>query len=456
MTDTVQVEGELNTDLWEELRKKYPELDDNSLLKKIVEEYSNVVLTTEEGEFVSELAEQKKLSESLRKKCKNFALRVKELEDIQGDQESTIEKLKKQNKKLSKGIPDYGDDAPVKEKIVYREDTKTINELKEKRDALQKTLWEKNAEIEKFDKKLTELNQTIDNYEAEKGKAYGFLVKLALDKHTSKYGFSFENISRGEFNKLMRSKVEFCKYKKISTPAAVIKLWDTETDEIDFIDLEEAVKELRNKSDVKLNEISIPYSEYENLKNIESKFPIIKEDHDKLKTDFLGLEEKNKQLLGTQEQLNKELTHLKTHPKIEEKIVYKENKKELEDLNAECERLRLKLFNYETGRMQVPTHGINVGNLYKVKILGVGKDGDGFTKVNNFIIFVPSTTKDQEVNIKITRVLKKYAFGKVSEGEPDGKVLDATSGSTESDAGVDIPDDQIPETMTEPMAEKEE
>lgn len=456
MTDTVQVESELNTDLWEELKKKYPELDDNSLIKKIVEEYSNVVLTTEEGEFVSELAEQKKLSESLRKKCKNFALRVKELEDIQGDQESTIEKLKKQNKKLSKGIPDYGDDAPVKEKIVYREDTKTINELKEKRDALQKTLWEKNAEIEKFDKKLTELNQTIDNYEAEKGKAYGFLVKLALDKHTSKYGFSFENISRGEFNKLMRSKVEFCKYKKISTPAAVIKLWDTETDEIDFIDLEEAVKELRNKSDVKLNEISIPYSEYENLKNIESKFPIIKEDHDKLKTDFLGLEEQNKQLKGTQEQLNKELTHLKTHPKIEEKIVYKENKKELEDLNAECERLRLKLFNYETGRMTVPTHGINVGNLYKVKILGVGKDGDGFTKVNNFIIFVPSTTKDQEVNIKITRVLKKYAFGKVSEGESDEKVQDATSGSTDSDAGVDIPDDQMPETITEPMAEKEE
>jgi predicted RNA-binding protein with TRAM domain len=127
---------------------------------------------------------------------------------------------------------------------------------------------------------------------------------------------------------------------------------------------------------------------------------------------------------------------LKENPVIKEKVIYKENRKELDDLKAECERLRLKLFNYETGHIKVPTHGINVGNLYKVKMLGVGKDGDGFTKVNNFIIFVPNTKKDQITIIKITRVLKKYAFGKILEGEPDGEVIDASTNIENSNDAV--------------------
>jgi predicted RNA-binding protein with TRAM domain len=245
----------------------------------------------------------------------------------------------------------------------------------------------------------------------------------------------------------------------------VLKFWDTESDEMDIIDLEDAVKELRNKSDVKLNEISIPFSEYQTLKNLETKYPELKEDFDSLKNNYQELEGQNKELKGAAEQLTKEVTHLKEHPIVQEKVVYKENKKELDELKAECERLRLKMFNYETGRMMVPTHGINVGNLYKVRILGVGKDGDGFTKVNNFIIFVPNTTKDQEVVVKITRVLKKYAFGKVSEGEPDGVVLDATTGATagsendelgaEPEKSMENSGEPVSEEMAETMAKKE-
>ena len=374
----------------------------------------------------------------MRKKCKNFALRVKELEDIQEDQDGNIQKLKKQIKKLSKDFPDFGDEPKVKEKIVYREDTKTIKELKDKRDALQKTLWEKNAELENAEKSLNDMEENLKNYEAEKGKAYAILAKLNLNKETSKYEFIFENISRGEFNKLMRSKVEFCKYKKIFTPASVIKLWDKEEGESDIIDLDEAVNELRNKADTKLKEISLPYSQYESLKSFENKYSSLKEESDRIKEEKEKLAEQNKELLSTQEKLNQELTHLKEHPVVQEKVVYKENTKELNDLKGECERLRLKLFNYETGRMNVPTHGINVGSAYKVRILGVGKDGDGFTRVNNFIIFVPNTTKDQEVNIKITRVLKKYAFGKTIEGEPTEEIVDATGSATEGETGEPV------------------
>jgi predicted RNA-binding protein with TRAM domain len=429
MSDTFELKSDIDTELWQLIKKKLPDLDDESLLKKILEQYSNLLeLETEEGTLILELEDQRKLAESLRKKCKNFALRVKELEDFQEDQEGEIQKLKKEIRKLSKGIPGFGEEK-VKEKIVYREDTKTINELKEKRDALQKTLWEKNAELEQNEKAITELKQQIDIFETEKGKSYGFLVKLDLDKETSRYSFKFENISRGEFNKLMRSQTEFCKYKKIFTPAAVLKLWDKESDDLEIIDLEDAVKELRNKADVKLTEISLPYSEYEGLKSIEKKYSELKEESETQKTKIAEFEEKTKLLLEDQKKLNEELKYLKENPVVKEKIVVKQDTKELEELKAECERLRLKLFNYETGHIKVPTHGINVGNIYKVKVLGVGKDGDGFTKVNNFIIFVPNTKKDEITNVKITRVLKKYAFGKVLEGEPDSEVIDATTGT---------------------------
>ena len=465
MSKIVDVKGEVDFKQWEQLKEKFANLEDSELLEKIINEYYKLISDeSKEGNLITELANQQKLAESLRKKCKNFALRVKQLEDIQVDQEGEIQKHKKQIKKLSKDFPDIGEEK-VREKIVYREDTKTIKELKEKRDSLQKSLWEKNADLEKTDKIITDLKRNLDNFEVEKGKVYAILVKLALNKETSIYEFSFENISRGEFNKLMRSKVEFCKYKKIFTPASVIRLWEIEEDDTGIIDLNEAVLELRNKNGNKLNEISLPYSQYESLKSFEGKYTALKKEADDLRVNFKDFEEQNKKLLSIQENLQNELTHLKENPVIKEKIVYKENTKELSEIKSECERLRLKLFNFETGRMSIPTHGINVGNIYKVKILGVGKDGDGFTKVNNFIIFIPATTTDQEVNIKITRVLKKYAFGKVLEGEPaeDERVHDATTGSVsnpastnQSQPATEIPNDAVVNPGEEVKAEEEE
>ncbi len=431
MSDTLEIKGGVDSELWEKIKKKLSKIEERSLLEHIIQQYATLLdIELEEGPLINELEDQRKLTDSLRKKCKNFALRVKELEDEQLDQEGEIEKLKKEIRKLSKGIPDFGEEK-VREKIVYREDTKTINELKDKRDALQKTLWEKNAEIEQHDKVISELKNNLEKFEANKNRTYGFLVKLELEKGTSKYVFKFENISQGEFNKLMRSPVEFCKYKKIFTPASVIKLWDKETEDLNVIDLGDAIKELRNKVDMKLNEISVPYSEYESLKNIEKDYKIQKEESEQLKNRILELEGKLKEVMDSNTKLNQEIKNLKENPIVKEKIIYQKDTKELEELKAECERLRLKLFNFETGHIKVPTHGINVGNQYKIKVLGVGKDGDGFTKVNNFIIFVPNTKKDDIVNVKITRVLKKYAFGKVIEGMPDGEVIDAIASAVQ-------------------------
>ncbi len=94
MAETIQLKGKVDQDLWEQLTQKFPNLEEETLLNKVLNQYLNLIDLEVDGEnIVNELTEQRKLAESLRKKCKNFALRVKELEDYQGDQEGEIEKL---------------------------------------------------------------------------------------------------------------------------------------------------------------------------------------------------------------------------------------------------------------------------------------------------------------------------------------------------------------------------
>lgn len=45
-----------------------------------------------------------------------------------------------------------------------------------------------------------------------------------------------------------------------------------------------------------------------------------------------------------------------------------------------------------------------------MKIISVGKRGDGVAKIENFVIFVPNTKKGDEVRVKITKVLGDFAF----------------------------------------------
>lgn len=50
------------------------------------------------------------------------------------------------------------------------------------------------------------------------------------------------------------------------------------------------------------------------------------------------------------------------------------------------------------------------GDVISGKIDSLGEKGDGVLKIGTFVIFVPDVVKDEEVKLKITRVLKKYAF----------------------------------------------
>ncbi len=73
---------------------------------------------------------------------------------------------------------------------------------------------------------------------------------------------------------------------------------------------------------------------------------------------------------------------------------------------------------------------VKAGEEINVKIEAVGEKGDGIAKVKGFVIFVPNTKQDDEVRVRVTKVLKKVAFGEVvgaSTGEPNSSEEESSS-----------------------------
>ena len=58
---------------------------------------------------------------------------------------------------------------------------------------------------------------------------------------------------------------------------------------------------------------------------------------------------------------------------------------------------------------------VSEGKTYTVKIEDVAQKGDGIARIEGYVIFVPDTAAGEEVTVKITRVLPKYAFATVVE-----------------------------------------
>jgi len=65
------------------------------------------------------------------------------------------------------------------------------------------------------------------------------------------------------------------------------------------------------------------------------------------------------------------------------------------------------LFGTNQGPKTAP---IEEGEEYDVKIEDVGKEGDGITRINGFVVFVPDTKVGDEVKVKIVSVRRKFGF----------------------------------------------
>ncbi|MDK2795774.1 MAG: hypothetical protein PWQ22_1655 [Archaeoglobaceae archaeon] len=58
---------------------------------------------------------------------------------------------------------------------------------------------------------------------------------------------------------------------------------------------------------------------------------------------------------------------------------------------------------------------VQVGDVRNVRIEAMGSGGDGITKINGFVIFVPGVKVNDEVTVRVTKVLRKYGFAEVVE-----------------------------------------
>ena len=107
---------------------------------------------------------------------------------------------------------------------------------------------------------------------------------------------------------------------------------------------------------------------------------------------------------------------------------------------------------------------IQEGGEYDVTIEAVGEKGDGIAKIGGFVIFVPGTQAGQRVKVKVEKVLRKFAIGKVvGEGAPaeDVKVEEApeempeeTAEETPEEETEEAPEEETPEEETEEAAEE--
>lgn len=82
--------------------------------------------------------------------------------------------------------------------------------------------------------------------------------------------------------------------------------------------------------------------------------------------------------------------------------------------------------NEDGGFQPRNTAPVNVGDELDVTIESVGAKGDGVTKKDGFVIFVPGVQKGDNVRIKVTRVLRKVGFGEVVGSSASAEEAEAT------------------------------
>ncbi|MCE5214948.1 MAG: TRAM domain-containing protein [Methanobacterium sp.] len=58
---------------------------------------------------------------------------------------------------------------------------------------------------------------------------------------------------------------------------------------------------------------------------------------------------------------------------------------------------------------------VNEGEEYEVKIEDTGRDGDGITRIEGYVVFVSGAKLGEEVKIRITSTRRNFAFAEVVE-----------------------------------------
>ena len=95
---------------------------------------------------------------------------------------------------------------------------------------------------------------------------------------------------------------------------------------------------------------------------------------------------------------------------------------------------------------------VNEGDEIDVKIIAIGDKGDGIAKKDNFVLVVPGTQVDDEVRIRVTKVLRNVGFAEVVEGgeQPAEEAEEEPKEETEDTAPKEEAEEEAEDKETEP------
>lgn len=110
---------------------------------------------------------------------------------------------------------------------------------------------------------------------------------------------------------------------------------------------------------------------------------------------------------------------------------------------------------------------VREGDEIDVKIEAIGDKGDGIAKKDGFVLVVPGTQLNDEVKIRITKVLRKVGFaevvsqGSTSEDESSEELSEseeapAEEASEETPEDEEVPKKEVPSTAEETPVEDSE
>jgi predicted RNA-binding protein with TRAM domain len=89
------------------------------------------------------------------------------------------------------------------------------------------------------------------------------------------------------------------------------------------------------------------------------------------------------------------------------------------------------------------TPPVKVGDELDVTIEAVGEKGDGLTKKNGFVLFIPGVKEGQQVRIRVTKVLRKVGFAEVIGQAGSAPAAEAPASESES-FGEEAPVEEAP------------
>ena len=92
---------------------------------------------------------------------------------------------------------------------------------------------------------------------------------------------------------------------------------------------------------------------------------------------------------------------------------------------------------------------VKEGEEIDVKIEGVGEKGDGITRVDGFVLFIPGVKVGDEVRVKVTRVLSKVGFAEVVRSSSGSAAEEPTQTESETKTEERAEPEEIPQDTTD-------